>query len=81
MDEALEEQMEKIYKCKAQVEKHGKSKECNRFLFKMINNNKQMHIKCPACGSYAIVSTGPDKKLTITHIKEGEDLLCQIAQK
>ena len=73
--------MVKIYKCKAQVEKHKEDRDCNRFLFKMINNNKQMHLKCPACGSYAIVSVGAEKKLTITHIKEGEDLLCQMAQK
>ena len=73
--------MTEIYKCKSQVEKHGKVKDCNRFLFKMINDNKQMHLKCPACGSYAIVSIEPNNKLSITHIKEGEDLLCQMAQK
>lgn len=72
--------MVEVYKCKAQVEKHGKDKECNRFLLKMIND-EQMHLKCPSCGSYAIVSIGQNNKLSITHIKEGEDLLCQMAQK
>lgn len=76
MDETLID----IYKCKAQVEKHNEKRDCNRFLFKTINE-KQMHIKCPSCGSYAIITGGLNGKLTITHIKEGEDTICQQATK
>lgn len=72
--------MADIYKCKAQIEKHGESRDCNRFLLKVIND-KQMHVKCPSCGSYAIVSGGQNGKLSITHIKEGEDAICQQAMK
>jgi len=78
MVEALEEQMN-IYKCKAQVDKHNETRDCNRFLFKVINE-KQMHIKCPSCGSYAIVRGELSGKLSITHIKEGEDAICKKAQ-
>lgn len=67
-----------IVKCKVPIEKHNTKRDCGRFLFKIVNK-KQIHAKCPSCGSYAIVSVSECGELVITHIKEGEEILCQKA--
>lgn len=67
---------EQIIKCKATVTKHGKDRLCERFIMKFVNDRKQIHSKCPSCGSYTIITANGDK-LDIVHLKEGEEVLCQ----
>jgi len=65
-----------IIKCKATVEKHGKDRICDRFIMKFINGRKQIHSKCPSCGSYVII-TANGNDFDIVHLREGEEVICQ----
>jgi len=67
--------MQDIVKCKNLIEKNGNQRVCDRFLLKRINN-KQLHVKCPSCGSFAIITADNEGKLQIIHVKEGENIIC-----
>jgi len=64
-----------VVKCKNIVERKGIEYTCDRFLGKFIKND-QIHIKCPACTSYAIVKI-VDGRLIIVHVdKQAEEQIC-----
>ena len=67
---------EQIVKCKNILKKHNKERECDRFLFKLIDNDK-LYFKCPSCGASAIAIGRKGGGLDVIHVNEGEDILCQ----
>ena len=71
-----------VIKCKNTVNKKGSERVCDRFLAKIMKEEMmkpgfQIHLKCPACGNYAIVTMGVSRKINVIHVKEGEAEICQ----
>lgn len=63
-------------KCKNIVEKKGISRECGRFMMKIMDD-ESIHVKCSSCDHYAAIKIN-NGKLIIMHIdKEGEEILCR----
>jgi len=71
-----------VIKCKNTVNKKGSERVCDRFLAKIMKEELmrpgfQIHLKCPACGNYAIVTKGVSGKINVIHVKEGEAEICK----
>jgi len=66
-----------IVKCKNIKERKGRSFECGRHLMK-VDSNGDIHIPCPVCGYYAIVTIEKNKLIVVHVNKQGEREICQI---
>jgi hypothetical protein len=71
-----------VVKCSVKTRKKGVERTCDRFLAKilkeeMMKQGFQIHLKCPSCGNYAIITKGMSDNINIIHIKEGEGELCK----
>ncbi len=71
-----------VIKCKNTVYKKGSERICDRFLAKimkveLMKPGFQIHLKCPACGNYAIVTMGVSGNVNVVHVKEGEAEICK----
>ena len=65
-----------IVKCKNIRNRKGRVFECGRHLMKK-DDNGDIHIPCPVCGHYAIISSVDDELIVIHINKQGEREICQ----
>ena len=64
-----------IIKCRNKKIKKDNEYECGRHLMKFVNGD--IHIPCPVCGHYAIVSI-VESELMVIHVnKKSEEKICQ----
>ena len=64
----------KEVKCRNIVSRKQREFECGRHLMKIEDN--EIHIPCPNCGHYAIISVVNDQLLVVHVNKEGERKIC-----